>query len=520
MKVVTGSVALLLLLSGACRTSQDDDASVKIVGGSETQKGEYESVIRLLVDIGSARFCTGVVVSETTVLMAGHCIKNSTLAHQIYAERPSYMKPGTAIKSHKIYAWSAIAGLELLNDSTIKRDLAVVTFAKSKDENGFQGFKGPYVKLSSSVLQGKRTSDKELVTMVGYGANELSNDEVVRDHMGVKRAGQNVIDGYKGYYLIKGTVAASESKTNAVAASGDAGAPLFNKSGELIAVGAGMLLAKSSMTVQQDGTSVATKIIDDASGYPMHSLDGAVYAFNSFVDLSSKESQTLMAYAVWKSKSDGVMAVIPGVNASVEPTLTEDDKVWLEPNSGERKGPWVAMTGGGKIASEGLSLARVTTSGGCTTVFTPQGPQSSGPACGSSPQPTRAQFDQQMGEFQSAMAGHPGAMAQHQSAMAEFNSVMGPRGGGFGAPLSAANISQTFAAPLQRPAARASVPATSASASIPGVGGASASTAPLSAGTFNPSSFFQSGGMGAGVGGGASPMSSFASFGGPFSFGF
>jgi hypothetical protein len=264
------------------------------------------------------------------------------------------------------------------------------------------------------------------------------------------------------------------------------------------------------MTVQQDGSAVATKIIDDASGYPMHSLDGAVYAYNAFVDFSTKESQTLMAYAVWKSKSDGVMAVIPGVNASVEPPFTEDDKVWLEPNSGERKGPWVAMTGGGKIASEGMSLAKITTSGGCSTVFTAQGPQSSGPACGSSPQPTRAQFDQQMGEFQTAMAGHPNAMAQHSSAMAEFNSAMGPRGGGFGAPLSAANISQSFGA---------SLPASSASASIPGMGGAFASTAPLRAGTFNPASFFQSGRAGASFGGGSNPMSSFASFGGPFSFG-
>jgi hypothetical protein len=511
MRLVTGPVALLILLSGACRSSQSDDTEVKVVGGSETKKGEYDSVIRLLVDVGSARFCTGVVVSETTVLMAGHCIKNSTLAHQIYAERPSYMKAGSAIKSHKIYAWSAIAGLELLNDKTIQRDLAIVTFPKSKDANDFQGFKGPYVKIASSVLQGKRVDDKELVTIVGYGANELSNDSIVRDHMGVKRAGQNVIDSYKGHYLIKGTVAASESKTNAVAASGDAGAPLLNKNGELIAIGAGMLLAQSPMSAQQDGSAVTTKIIDDESGYPMHSLDGAVYAYNAFVDLSSKESQTLMAYAVWKSKSDGVVAIIPGVSGSVEPTLSENDKTWLQPNSGERTGPWVAMTGGGKIATEGLSLANVTTSGGCTTVFTPQGPRSSGPTCGNSPQPTRAEFDQQMGQFRSGMS-------EHNSVMAQFNSTMGPRAGGFGAPLTAGNMAQSFGASLPTPAATAALPPSSVFASMPGIGGASASTAPLSAGFFDPSSFFQSGGAGASFGSGSIPMSVFASFGGPFQF--
>jgi hypothetical protein len=358
--------ALSLVLSIGCKSAQRDGSETKVAGGQATQAGEYENVIRFLVDVKSGRFCTGVVVSETTALLAGHCIKDSTLSHKIFAQRPAYMKPGQPIQSDKIYFWGAVGGLELLNDDSIKRDLAVVAFKKSSEPDGFQGFRGPFAKLSSQTLAGQGYQGKD-VTVVGFGASELGDSDVARDSLGIKRAGTNVIASYTGYYRLKRVLADKDSKTSAVAAAGDAGAPLFNKSGQLIGLGAGLMLTKSKDSAAGEGPKqVPTELTTDSLGYPMHALADAEQAHNAFVDLGSAESQKLLAYAVWKGKADGVPVSIDGIDPTAEPDMSDEDYSWMLPNHKDRSGSWIAMTGGGGIAEDGLALAEITTYGGCT----------------------------------------------------------------------------------------------------------------------------------------------------------
>jgi hypothetical protein len=343
------AVALGLSLAACGKASQE--SSLNVYGGQETN--EYPGVIRFLVDLDSGRFCTGVVVSETTALVAGHCIKNMTLLDQIYAERPQ--QSGPAIKSSKIYFWTSMGNMELLNEETIARDLAVVEFADAPFKRlGADA----YVKIAPQVLSGSPLAAGTPVKMVGYGAAELGNTKGARDSEGVKRMGTNTVAEAKaGSYLIKSKISEAKEPGHAFAADGDAGAPLFDTAGNLVGIGAGSMLV--------DANGNATKPVEDERGYLSHSLEGAESALNAFVDLSSPESRKLLAWAAWNGRPGQGHVVIPGIEPQAEVTLSEEDVSWTRLNNKDSSGTWVAMTGGGGFAAPAQSLALQGLARGC-----------------------------------------------------------------------------------------------------------------------------------------------------------
>lgn len=363
-------VSMLTFALGACAKKTDSD--VNIVGGSTTTK--YPGVIRFLTDLESGRFCTGVVVSETTALVAGHCIKNMTIYEQIYAERPSYLGSGGHIRSNKIYFWPALGNLELLNEKTIARDLAVVVFndAPFKAENGDNS--GLHIKIAPEILNGTRTSLNSPITMVGYGANELGKTKGARDSLGTKRVGTNEIAGLgAGFYTVKSKISEAAMPNRAFAAEGDAGAPLLDAQGQLIGIGAGFMLTDADLVVTEPET--------DEYGYISHSTKNAVYAFNAFVDLSSEVSRRLLAYAAWQGRPGQGHVKIPGVNPTSEVSLTDEDNYWTELNphlneslkdtakENDQLSTWIAMTGGGGFAKQNQGLALQGLSPSCSPML-------------------------------------------------------------------------------------------------------------------------------------------------------
>jgi hypothetical protein len=267
--LVLGSALGLL----ACGASQQQASSVNVVGGEATD--QYGGVLRFLVDLDSGRFCSGIVVSPTTALVAGHCIKNMTVNEQIYAERTGAMQSGPAIRSSKIYFWNSVANLELLSEQTIARDLAVVVY----DDAPFAKLGAEaFVKIAPQILDGQPLAEGASVTIVGYGAAELGSTKGARDSLGVKRKGANSIHEAKaGSYIIKSKISEAALPGHAFAADGDAGAPLFDAQGQLVGIGAGSMLV--------DAGFEPTPPVQDERGYLSHATEGAEHVLNAFVDL-------------------------------------------------------------------------------------------------------------------------------------------------------------------------------------------------------------------------------------------
>jgi hypothetical protein len=352
-------VPAFFMASVAC--GKGTNSNVNVVGGVATK--EYPSVLRFLTDLESSRFCTGVVVSETTALIAGHCIKNMTVYDQIYAEGTDTLGKGAPIKSDKIYFWPALGNLELLDEREIARDLAVVVFNSAPFKSKTEADDEAYIKLAPEVHKGTRKAKGSYVSLVGYGANELGKTKGARDSLGTKRIGSNQIsDLAAGYYTVRSKISEASLPDHAFAADGDAGAPLLDEKGQLIGIGAGFMLT--------DANGIATAPEKDENGFYLHSLKDAVYAVNSFVDLSSAESRRLLAYAAWQGRPGKGHVKIPGIQSDVEALLQDDDRYWMElnpklpdsdkdpANDLERVSTWVAMTGGGAFSTteQGLAL--------------------------------------------------------------------------------------------------------------------------------------------------------------------
>ena len=358
MRLQTWVPAISIALA-AC--GKGTDSNVNIVGGVTTNN--YPGVMRFLTDLESYRFCTGVVVSETTALIAGHCIKNMTVYDQIYAERTDSLGKSAPIKSDKIYFWPALANLELLDEREIGRDLAVVVFNSAPFKSPTEPAHEAHIKLAPEILKGTRKAKGSKVNLVGYGANELGKTKGARDSLGTKRVGSNQIaDLANGYYIIRSKISEASLPNQAFAADGDAGAPLLDEQGHLIGIGGGFMLT--------DASGIVTAPEIDANGFTVHSTDDAVYAVNAFVDLSSEASRRLLAYAAWQGRPGKGHVKIPGIQPDAEVSLQDEDSYWMELNpklSDSPKEPtddrdavstWVAMTGGGAFTTgeQGLSL--------------------------------------------------------------------------------------------------------------------------------------------------------------------
>ncbi len=339
MSWLMGALAASGFMFVGCQGSSSSDLNV--FNGSETS--QYDgSVVRLLVDQARRRFCTGVVVDASTVLMAAHCIKSSTVETSILAELRAAKEGLSEIKAKRYYSWSVVRNMETLTDEAAARDLAVVVFEGSP-------FKGPFLKLASHVGQGKSADLNTPVKIVGFGAANFGLNAGTTRGRGAQ-VGENRISAAKnGLYTLTADLSPSApTQGNAAAAAGDAGGPLLNAKGELLGVGAGIRLLKKDK-------ATPTGVTEDGSKYAAPRPDEAAFAQNSFVDLSSDTSKKLLGFAIAAEKKLGHDVKITYIDAESgstqtvaapkEVTFSPDDTSWLSDANKDRLGDWVAASG-------------------------------------------------------------------------------------------------------------------------------------------------------------------------------
>jgi hypothetical protein len=326
------ATGILLASTFGCQKGSTSDLNVY----NGTATSEYSStVVRLLVDEARRRFCTGVVVDASTVLMAGHCIKNSSVQTSISVRTSD----GKDLKASRHYAWASVRNMELLTDAAAARDLAVLVFEGKP-------FKGPFMTLAAQTVDKKNLPR---VTIVGYGASDFSANASVKESSGLQRGSNKILRAENGIFVVKASLQSSSvSGENAAATAGDAGGPLLNQSGQLIGIGAGIRLVKS------DGVT-STGVMEDKQKYAAPKTDDAAYVENSFVDLSSTESMKLLRHVISVEKDlknemkisllNSQTGAIEELSGRKEPEFTKDDAQWMKDNNQERMGSWIAMSG-------------------------------------------------------------------------------------------------------------------------------------------------------------------------------
>jgi hypothetical protein len=340
--VSMAALGFSVLAAMACE-SPKDDAQLKIVGG-EGAEGLYPEVVQLDVDQNAGRICTGVAVSPTTVLMAGHCVKDATDTDGVFVRGPARQQ------SKWIYTWRALGGAEIIDDSMAFRDVAVVVF----DQNVFSSW------ATIATTQAAPGTD---VTLVGYGTATLSSTATTdANAAGRVRHGRNRIARHLGAgderaYVLTAQVTPTGTSA-AIAAAGDSGGPLFvvdpaTGRRSLIGLAAGYYLMAGN---------TRTPIIPRANG-PVPSDAGATEAVSVFVDLTSTVSRNLLAYSVSDFRSSEVdeygqqLEARPGATIDgfqklpAALTVSALDAVWTQRvPAGTRtlgQNQMVAMCGGG-----------------------------------------------------------------------------------------------------------------------------------------------------------------------------
>ena len=310
------------------------EAGLSIAGGQETSG--YPEVVRISMDFERARYCTGVVVSETTLLMAAHCVKDPKRPSEIHVEmQASNSKRATAATA--VYMWNTVAFKELQDDEDIARNLAVVEFASAP-------FSPPFAKISPKVWSEQWADTGDTAVIVGYGADRFGSPEEVRLSIGVKRVGTQTIMARSGnFYELSSPLRNGMVVRGSLAANGDAGSPLYDQAGHLIGLGVAYHLRN------EDGEILPYETDSYSNRY--YPETGAASAHNAFVSLSSSESIKLFMAAAQQSQEKGGSLSIPGLEPLIEKdkgTLDANDLKGLEaPFKKESSPRWIGFSGGG-----------------------------------------------------------------------------------------------------------------------------------------------------------------------------
>lgn len=321
-------VVMALFITSACRKG-GSDSGLNVVGAQ--RENGYPEVKLVQADQVQLGLCTGVAVSDTTMLMAGHCIKSGSIEHGIRS-------PDTNTSANQVIFWNAVAERYLLTMHDAARDLAVVVFPPNS-------LKPPYAKVA--VLGGAQgmvaTLSRaprlgEQVKLVGYGATNFSAIATVQNGtLGTKNSGHNQLAEFVGIdcdenivcddqvIVIESQIVSNHGNgelelSAPIAASGDSGSPLYYKQDnrEEVVVGIGAAVA----AFDKNGTLIPpTK---SPSGLYQLNLAGAAKVQNLYTDLTSTASVTLMQLAVQKG------AKIPGISP-LQGGLSPFDAIWMNP---------------------------------------------------------------------------------------------------------------------------------------------------------------------------------------------
>ncbi len=294
MRFLSFFAVLSLAIVGAC-TLGGSDSQTKIVGGQATQ--DFPEVQMMLTDKSGLETCTGVVVSDSTVLLAAHCIKDGTLHLGIRAS-------GTQVDTVGIYLWNRIINRKYLTPQEAARDLAVAVFPQGT-------FKAPYAQVELETPSAATSVD-----LVGFGATKFGRPVETNGDgtLGQKNFGSNQIAAVKqGLITIEAELGSDGQPIGgAVAASGDSGSPLF-LSGTKKIVG----ICAAVGALDQEGQLLPLNGEGDLN------LQQAGAIRNLYVDMTSPSSRRLMALAVYHG------AQIPGVEKPATSGLLAEDVQWM-----------------------------------------------------------------------------------------------------------------------------------------------------------------------------------------------
>jgi hypothetical protein len=321
-------VVMASFITAACRKG-GSDSGLNVVGAQ--RENGYPEVKLVQADQVQLGLCTGVAVSDTTMLMAGHCIKSGSIEHGIRS-------PDTNTPANQVIFWNAVAERYLLTMHDAARDLAVVVFPPNS-------LKPPYAKVAVlSDAQGMVATLSraprlgEQVKLVGYGATTFSAIATVQNGtLGTKNSVHNQLAEFVGIdcdensvcddqvIVIESQIVSNRGNgelelSAPIAASGDSGSPLFYKQdgqGELV-LGIGAAVA----AFDNNGTLI--RPAKSPSGIYQLNIAGAAKVRNLYTDLTSTASVTLMQLAVQKG------AKIPGISP-LQGGLSPLDAVWMNP---------------------------------------------------------------------------------------------------------------------------------------------------------------------------------------------
>lgn len=319
-------VGFLVVLAG-CK-DQGNSSDLQIVQGSI--KKHDPAILYLGVDADRNQVCSGVAVSASTALMAGHCVKDPTLANGV-----SYKVNDKIYKSTRLYTWMALKNRDSLSEALAARDLAVVYFA----ERPFNAFKN---------LSRQSITELQPVNLVGYGVTDFNPTQATRPQNPTQSHGNNVIAALsfdnEGLIWIQATNDPAK-QNNAIAGQGDSGGPLLNNTGEVIGIAAGLYFVKG--VPASSPTSFQNQI-------PSKESTGWQTAVNVYANLASPAAISLMQYAV------NDLAEIPGFNKGQPTSFNQHDQAFMSESPdlstvGRQRleDKFIALCGGGSNYNNG-----------------------------------------------------------------------------------------------------------------------------------------------------------------------
>ena len=317
--ISTGSICI------ACKTPQNfggDESTALIVGG-QLESGHPE--VKLVVtDKDRGGICSGVAVSDNTMLIGAHCLTRKAV------ETKDIRSPDTNALVQEIILWANVVEREFLSPQDASRDLAVLIFPP-------KSLKGPFAKVAQTP-----PAIGAAVDLVGYGVTSFTGVPRSKDnYKGEKNRGRNLLKDTR--YCAPRTskceagVLILEAKnvgimndggpelSAALAGPGDSGSPLYLSSSQtVIGIAAGVA------GYDAKGGPTGVRMLP-VRGYQIET-EGARLFRNIYVDLTSETSRTLMGMAVTRgAQIDSIRKVLPS-------SLSHDDRSWMELTRGNFRG--------------------------------------------------------------------------------------------------------------------------------------------------------------------------------------